>query len=52
MATLWTAAQRGVLIKGGIVVEGLAKVSVVCLDKTGTVTTGRPEVSGLRMLRA
>ena len=45
VATLGTAARRGVLIKGGVYVEELAKVRVVCLDKTGTITRGEPEVT-------
>ena len=45
VATLGTGARRGVLIKGGVFVEELAKVSVVALDKTGTITHGEPEVT-------
>ena len=44
-ASLGTAARQGVLIKGGVYVEELNKVKVVALDKTGTLTTGRPEVT-------
>lgn len=45
VATLGTGARNGVLIKGGIFVEDLAKVKVVALDKTGTLTRGKPEVT-------
>ncbi|HVX85490.1 MAG TPA: heavy metal translocating P-type ATPase, partial [Phycisphaerae bacterium] len=42
-------AELGVLIKGGEVLERLEKVGVVVLDKTGTVTEGRPAVVGVRV---
>lgn len=45
VATLGTGARNGVLIKGGVFVEELAKVRVVALDKTGTITHGAPEVT-------
>jgi Cd2+/Zn2+-exporting ATPase len=45
VATLGTGARRGVLIKGGIFVEQLAKIGVIALDKTGTITRGEPEVT-------
>ncbi len=44
LATVGTAARQGVLIKGGRHVETLARADVVLLDKTGTVTLGRPEL--------
>jgi Cd2+/Zn2+-exporting ATPase len=43
------AAQRGVIIKGGIYVEKLAKVKKVVFDKTGTLTLGRPAVHQVRL---
>jgi len=47
VATLGTGARQGVLIKGGIFVEELARVRVVALDKTGTITQGRPAVTDI-----
>ena len=37
-------ARRGVIVKGGGALETLARTRTVLLDKTGTVTTGRPRV--------
>ena len=44
VAALGTGARKGVLIKGGVYLEELAKVRVIALDKTGTITRGVPEV--------
>ena len=50
VAALGTGARNGVLIKGGVYIEELAKVSVVALDKTGTVTHGAPAVSEVALI--
>ena len=42
------AAKRGVIIKGGVFIEKLAKVKHVVFDKTGTLTLGRQAVHEVR----
>jgi Zn2+/Cd2+-exporting ATPase len=42
------AAKRGVIIKGGIFIEKLARVKQVVFDKTGTLTLGRQAVHEIR----
>ena len=46
-AGIGAASGKGILIKGGDVLEKLSKVRTVFLDKTGTVTTGRFHLAGV-----
>lgn len=44
LAGVSRAARHGIIVKGGGPLEALARVEVLLLDKTGTVTSGRPRV--------
>lgn len=44
LSALAHAARRGILVRGGAYIEAAAKVDYVAVDKTGTLTVGRPEM--------
>jgi len=45
LASIGASAKRGLLIKGGKYLESLARADVLLLDKTGTLTLGKPQVT-------
>lgn len=46
-AALSAGARRGLLIKGGAVLEALGSINAMALDKTGTLTEGKPKVTDI-----
>jgi heavy metal translocating P-type ATPase len=47
VAGLSVSARRGVVVKGGAVLERLARCTTLLLDKTGTLTSGQPAVTAV-----
>jgi Cd2+/Zn2+-exporting ATPase/Cu+-exporting ATPase len=45
LASIGASAKRGLLVKGGKYLELLARADVLLVDKTGTLTLGRPQVT-------
>jgi len=50
LSAIAAGARRGLLFKGGMALERLARVRVVAMDKTGTLTENRVTVQGVRAL--
>lgn len=44
VASLAAAARNGVLIKGGVFIEAPAHLQAIAMDKTGTLTVGKPSL--------
>jgi Cd2+/Zn2+-exporting ATPase len=45
VASIGNSARKGILIRNGENLERLSSINVLVLDKTGTITSGRPHVS-------
>ena len=50
VAGIGRSARNGILIKGGEYLETAAKISAVAVDKTGTLTEGRPQLTDIVVL--
>jgi len=48
VASVGKAAKRGIIVKGGIYLEELGRVDTVVMDKTGTLTIGKPRVTDIK----
>lgn len=47
LSTVSACARKGILLKGGIVLDALAQCSTIAFDKTGTLTTGLLTCTGI-----
>ncbi len=50
-SALAAGAKRGLLVKGGGVLEAIGKVKHIAFDKTGTLTAGKPKVTDVEAFR-
>jgi Cd2+/Zn2+-exporting ATPase len=48
----WPQPRRGILIKGGVYLEEARKLRAIALDKTGTITEGKPRLVATEVLPA
>lgn len=51
LASIGAAARRGLIVKGGKYLESLARADVLLVDKTGTLTVGRPAITDVLPLK-
>lgn len=47
-AAIGAAARRGILIKGGEILERTGSIDAILFDKTGTITLGKPSIKDIR----
>ena len=50
VAGLTALAKRGVLVKGGAHLESIARLKALAVDKTGTITEGKPKVQSVEVV--
>lgn len=50
VAAIGNAARQGILIKGGVFLEQMGRLKTLLMDKTGTLTHGRPKVVEIKAL--
>jgi heavy metal translocating P-type ATPase len=50
MAAIGNATKQGILIKSGAAVEAVSRLDTFAMDKTGTLTYGRPQVEEIALL--
>ena len=49
-AAVNAAVRRGILIKGGAYIEQMSSANTVLLDKTGTITEGKPHIVSMQVI--
>lgn len=52
VSSLTALARKGVLVKGGAILEVLGKIKALAVDKTGTLTEGKPKVQQITSMNS
>lgn len=52
LSAISACARKGILLKGGVVLDALAQCSAIAFDKTGTLTTGELSCTGIKEITA
>lgn len=50
LSAISACARKGILLKGGTILDALAKCKIIAFDKTGTLTTGQLSCTGIDLL--
>ncbi|NGX37336.1 MAG: putative cadmium-transporting ATPase, partial [Chlamydiae bacterium] len=50
LSAISSCARKGIILKGGVVLDALASCSIIAFDKTGTLTSGKLTCSGIDTL--
>jgi Zn2+/Cd2+-exporting ATPase len=51
LSAISACARKGILLKGGVILDAIEKCTIIAFDKTGTLTTGELKLAGIESLQ-